>query len=299
MLLPAQHLSTLPFGGTHACFSTVAEAFAWEPDVLVGVATDKAMKALALRPDNDRTAIVAFQSDGPCLSFDDFQKADGIVTDSALLLSRVPAWHLEKTMYIPDTLEPELVFPTLPRRHPGQKLKCVWVGAGGNYFFAEKVVEEMRRNRWLVDVVTDTVGIATTPWSRPNQLASMNAADVGLVPYPENLRLDDARSFDNWLYKDNSRVALLQAMGLPVIASIHPAHVGYLQHGDTGLLANSIEDWVCCMNGLQSDAALYERLSEQGIEQAWRTASVGRTSAQWLEAITTAHGRRQSLLSQV
>lgn len=289
MMLPSEQLQLDYPDWVQRFFGSAEEALAFEPDVLIAISTDKAQTALAKRRPASRTSIVAFQSDGPQLTPVECAQADAIVTDSQLLTTRIPLKFADKMWYIADTLEKE-VEPASAHTHPGRPLRSVWVGAGANFFFAEPIIRPLLAKGWAIELVGDGP-VATTPWSLETLADVLQKADVGLVPYPIDLRLEDSRTFVNWLYKDDSRVRLLQAAGLPVIASPHPAHLLSIYHHRSGLLANSLNEWEDCLEALQQDELLYDTLARRGKVHARQTASAAVTARQWSDVISYAASR--------
>lgn len=261
--------------------SSFREALNFQPDVAVCFAEKDAREVFRFRNNNPLLGVVVFQSDGPEM-LDAWRNADAIVTDSVLLLTKIPSVYRKKTFSINDALE---VNVSPPKTHPGRELKLGWVGAGGNYFFAEEVVVFLKRLGWSVTVVSDDVRVADVEWSVEASERALSACDVGLVPYPPNLSVPDTKTFTEFLYKDNCRSILFQALGLPVICSPHPAILQYIEHNKTGLIANRLSDWINCLNSLQLDHELYNSVAVEGNKQAWSLSHPDVVAEEWLRVI--------------
>lgn len=226
--------------------------------------------------------VIAFQSDGPLLTPKQYQRVDAIVCDSTYLKTRVPAIHWQKTFYCNDALEHDEDHK--PRKHRKQPLRFLWLGAQGNYRFASKTIDHLRSLGHKVEVMSDGL-FATIPWERANYIQKIvESADVGIVAYPQDLVVVDDGSYNNFRYKDNCRTVLFQSLGIPVIASPLPSLLQYIDHLQTGLIANSPQDWENCAQALQTDDLLYEYLATYGLQQS-RGSRATSVASQWLTAI--------------
>lgn len=250
-------------------------------DVVVCMAIQDVDAALSVRGHYWK-AVIAFQSDGEELSAEQQEKVDAIVCDSEFLRTKIAAKHWRKTVHIYDALEVPL---GVRRMHPNRPLKLAWVGAQGNFRFAEEVVRLLGQ-KWSVEIVTDNPAVATTLWSLDTAGQVLGRCDVGLVPYPQDL-ICESGSYMGFRYKDNCRSMLFHALGMPVVASILPAHLQYITHGKNGLIANRPQDWVNCIEALQDDPVLYACLSARGLQDA-EAASPERVGKEWAAVISYA-----------
>ena len=274
-LLPAQYLS---LKGYNACMvETVYELEAKNPDIAVVMSAYQTEDVLSLKRKLPNLKVVLFQSDGPVATDDCMDAVNAIVTDSEPLLETIPARCLYKTVSIPDTLEAKR---GMLRRHTKGKLRLVWVGTGGNYFFAESVIAALRKSGWNVTTICDGAN-ATVQWDLNTVDGEIDKCDVGIVPYPEDLIIADTKTYNRFRYKDNSRMVLLQALGLPVVVSPLPAHLLYARHNETALFANSNNQWLDCIQYLQDNPDCYNTIAEDGYIQAWQYAAPEITGAQW------------------
>lgn len=244
------------------------EAWKKRPDVLVCMQINDAAHAVSLKfGAAPQMKVVVFQSDGPITSPEVFATVDKIVIDASVLRFRLPFQFLGKTVHIPTPLEIDAQ-KFQPHTHPGRKLRLVYLGAQGNYFFAEGVINHLRSLNYDVTVLSDHPS-ADVPWNLNTYADELSKFDVGIVPYPENLQLAKDTSFTGFFYKDPSRPTLLQAIGLPVVVAPLPSYVEYIQHAETGLFANSIAEWMDRVEYLQSDAYTYNSIAASGYQQSW------------------------------
>ena len=286
-LEPAKWLTSL--GHLASVVRDIQSAKLLNPDIVIcvniGIFSEK--YSLVNNAMDPKIRWVGLQSDGPQATDEVLQKLSIILTDSEFLLTTIPQRFRHKTIYIDDALDFNPDFYK-PHTHPKRKLRLVWIGSGGNYFFADSIITELKKGGWYVDVISDPSIPIALPWTIDGAPKLVNEYDVGIVPYPENLTIVDPRSFTRWRYKDNSRSLLIQAVGLPVVCSPLPSHLLYIKHGQTGLIANTIFDWKNALEDLQNDESLYNSLAANGYKQAVETAHPNVLKAKWKSIIDRA-----------
>lgn len=86
--------------------------------------------------------------------------------------------------------------------------------------------------------------------------------------------------------KSGLRVQESLALGVPVIASDVPAYRPWVQHGVTGFLVRTDDDWLAAMRTLAADPALRLAMGEAG-RRAAVTWSIEATAHRWVDAYRT------------
>jgi|SRR5665213_694962 len=252
-------------------------------DVVICMSPDDADKLVGQKIDK----LIVFQSDGPIASTGVLNRAQAIVVDSTFLTTRIPPRYRGKVHYIPDALELDKS-KFIPHKYPvknKEDWRLVWIGSSGNYFFAEPVINALRSAGWTVDCIGDNPSTANVVWDVNTYADEINKRDIGIVPYPVNLRVENTNTFDNFWYKDNNRVVTLQACGIPVVCSALPSFLQYVEHLCTGVIANRIEDWVNVVEDISAEPFLYNNLASEGYKQAWRYADLKVTTRMWMRLI--------------
>lgn len=163
------------------------------------------------------------------------------------------------------------------RQPPGERpLIFGWIGHGMNLIdfkhlhdILRKTFNQLQGKATLRIVSSQPLEIAGldiefVPWSMDGQFEAMAAFDIGLMP------LDGSeRSLGRCGYKAIQYMGL----GLPVICS----HVGdaarVVVNGETGIVANTPDDWGQAILALSSSRELRERLGSAGRERAKREYS--------------------------
>jgi glycosyltransferase involved in cell wall biosynthesis len=115
---------------------------------------------------------------------------------------------------------------------------------------ARLVTVGIRRLR-LTDVAMEVI----QPWSEEEEVRQLQRFDVGIMP------LEDSP----WERgKCGHKLIKYMAACRPVIASPVGVNVDIVDHGKTGFLVSSPEEWVDALTTLRGDASLGERLGQAG-----------------------------------
>ena len=87
----------------------------------------------------------------------------------------------------------------------------------------------------------DCVEVCERSWSPTAELQALAEMDIGLMP------LDNTPwSRGKCAYKALQYMAL----GIPTVAQRVGANLGIIEHGVNGLLAGSMDEWLCCIRSL-------------------------------------------------
>lgn len=276
-LQPHKHLLSL--GYDSQVVDHIDKATTMHPDVIICMQINDAAPATNYKFGvNKNVKVIAFQSDGPITSPEVLDNCDWVVVDGDIVKVRNPVRFIFKTTHIPTALEIDTT-KFKPHNYPGTDLKLVYLGAQGNLHFAEPVLSHLK-SRYSVTVLSDHPQ-ADIKWDIDTYADELNKFDVGIVPYPPYLIVEDAKSFSGYFYKDPSRPSLLQAIGLPVIVSPLPSYLTYIQHGVNGLIANTLDEWVMCVTSLQQDKEMYERIAFNGRIAASLSSASSCVGALW------------------
>jgi glycosyltransferase involved in cell wall biosynthesis len=99
------------------------------------------------------------------------------------------------------------------------------------------------------------------PWSEATETQSIGQCHIGIMPLPDT---DWARG------KSGYKLIQYMAMGRPAVASAIGANRQIIEHGHTGYLASTPEDWLICLRVLRDDPGLRRAIgaaSRQRVEQ--------------------------------
>ena len=170
---------------------------------------------------------------------------------------------------IPSVVDGDVYRPGPRPEREGGPLALGWTGSAstvGNLGVIEDPVRELARRRsvrlHLVGVDREPFnGVDTTlrPWSAETEVEDVRKIDVGLLPLPLN----------EW-NKRKFFLKLVQymALGIPAVCTPLGSNPEGVDHGETGFLADSSEEWVKYLELLVDDAELRARMGERAAQVA-------------------------------
>jgi glycosyltransferase involved in cell wall biosynthesis len=121
------------------------------------------------------------------------------------------------------------------------------------------------------------------PWNEAREAVDVATADIGISWVPDDL----------WSRgKCSLKVLQYMAAGLPVIANPVGVHRDLVRHGDTGLLAESPNEWFEAVARLARDPALRRRLGQAGRRRVEKDFSVAAGAARWVGLLRRLAERR-------
>lgn len=119
------------------------------------------------------------------------------------------------------------------------------------------------------------LGIKGDKWTADTEVSELNKMDIGIMPLPD----------DKWA---NGKCGLkgLTYMACSVATVMSPVGVNkeIIQHGQNGLLANTVEEWLNCLSMLIEDKALRIKLGEAGRQTVIEKYSVEANKQNYLNA---------------
>lgn len=147
----------------------------------------------------------------------------------------------------------------------GDKLKVVWIGTPATQKYLEVVIdvlEEMSANYNFCLVAigasnfsSDKLQVICKDWSESAENKLLADSDIGIMPLVN----------DSWERgKCGYKLIQYMASGLPVIGSDVGVNSVIVDHGNTGFLARSQDDWRYALKSLLSDRNLRMSLGRSG-----------------------------------
>jgi len=181
-----------------------------------------------------------------------------------------------RTRVIPDAYE-------LPAEQTGHsyeahgkdgKIRVVWCGMGGNAVNLDPLRPIIQELGMELAVISEWDN-ADIKWNRKTWLRDLSNADIVLAPQRP------------WLQpaKSNNKVTQAQALGMPVVASPLQAYREAIDHGKTGFICETVEDWKTYLTMLRDDASLRERIGRAAQVEVRKKYAIDVIGAQWIELL--------------
>ncbi|MCK4486347.1 MAG: glycosyltransferase, partial [Desulfobacterales bacterium] len=166
-------------------------------------------------------------------------------------------------------------------------LDIVWIGSSSTrkYLeaalpFLERLVDSFPHLRLKIvadfDVTTSQLPTIAIPWSEDTESEALVSAHIGIAPMPDN----------PWTRgKCGLKVLQYMAAGLPVVSSPAGVNGEIVEHGVTGFLAESPEEWQVAIEKLVRDPNLRESMGQAGRKRVIERYSVDVTYRKMAQAL--------------
>lgn len=167
-----------------------------------------------------------------------------------------------------------------------------WIGSPSTAFNLDVLAEPLSRlarrtpfELHLVGAERDRVGdvaCSCTPWAAATEVEQLRQFDVGLLPLG-----DDPRN--RW--KFNYKLAQYMALGIPPVATPMGCNSELIQHGVTGLLADTPAAWERCLGDLLRDRELRQSIGTAAASFAAERFTVAANAERVVQAFRSALDR--------
>ena len=125
------------------------------------------------------------------------------------------------------------------------------------------------------------IDVQLVPWTEDSEVAQMHRMDIGIMPLPDS----------PWERgKCGYKLVQYMACGLPTVGSAVGVNSEIVQHGRTGFLATTDEEWVDSLDALVSEGALRSRMGQEGrlrVEASYCMQQTGPAMVQILRSAAT------------
>lgn len=193
--------------------------------------------------------------------------------------------HNPRVYLVPTSIDLDLYSP--PRAHAAAGTLTVgWTGSVTTSPYVALIAEPLRRAAARVpmelvvfggEVTIPGVPVRCVPWSATGEVPLIRTFDVGLKPLP---RTDWVRG------KCPMKELQYMALGIPPVATRFGSSVESIQHGRTGFLCESDDDWVEALSSLEDPRRRTDigRAARTVVEKVYSATSAAAAFARVLEA---------------
>lgn len=152
------------------------------------------------------------------------------------------------------------------RRERPSGVRIVWVGSRPSLRYLGDLAEPLRRVTrsdptvrfvQVCNAFADLPGVPvdTIPWSREGEAGALLDCDIGVMPLDESPFSQGKCGF---------KILMYHAAGLPVVCSPVGANRELVVHGETGLFAQTTEEWASGIGRLLADPDLRAAMGDRG-----------------------------------
>ena len=212
------------------------------------------------------------------------KKAHHVITCTPYLDEFVKT-HNPHTTDISSTVDTEKYIPvnTYQAKEP---VVLGWSGSitTSKYFYLlEKVLLSLSKKyqiRLIVmgnpQVHIDGLDIEAIAWSEEIELTTLQKFDIGLYPLPD----------EEWvLGKSGLKAIQYMALGIPTVATAIGANFRVIDHGESGMLVKTEEEWITALSRLIEDPKLREKIGKKGREKIEREFSIHANQQAYLDVL--------------
>jgi glycosyltransferase involved in cell wall biosynthesis len=168
----------------------------------------------------------------------DMAKAVDWVVAASQGLTAVAGTHSQKTSVIESVVDaPPGLVKDYDRIPAHDRIRLVWVGYPENLPLLDPVRDALQDPRLSqFEMITISRGLgATYQWHRRRVFGDLLTCDIGVLPLADT---------DRYRAKPNTRMTMLKALGIPMVASPIDSYARTLTHGRSCYFARTTAEWV-------------------------------------------------------
>ena len=169
----------------------------------------------------------------------------------------------------------------------GNPISLVWIGSASTLPYLEQHVEAIAKAAQrvplrLLIIADQTIAhapfrVELIPWSAETESDALLRGDIGIAPTP----------CDRWTQgKCGFKIIQYMAAGLPAIASPVGANEQIVGVNETGLLADTPQEWADAIVRLAGDVELRRRMGRAARDVVEREYSLTRAAETWAQLLT-------------
>jgi glycosyltransferase involved in cell wall biosynthesis len=212
------------------------------------------------------------------------READAVVAGNTFLREQVLARSGSAKVDVVPTCVDAAGYPMAQHTRIATGVQLVWIGTASTLNGLKEIrawLEEAGRRLpgLQLKLVSDRflhlryLQVVPSSWSEQTQAAELAAADIGMSWLPD----------DMWSRgKCGLKILQYMASGLPVVANPVGVQADMVEHGKTGFLAETAEQWFDAIERLVGDPALRRRMGLAGRRKVEAEFSLAQGALRWL-----------------
>jgi hypothetical protein len=212
-------------------------------------------------------------------------------------LQAYAAEHCRQTEIVPTVVDTDVYGSTQESRGDGP-VTVGWIGSPSTWTFVKPLVPLLAETAERHNLAVRIVGAGSQsehpprfeflPWSEAGEVGLIQGMDIGIMPLPN----------EPWARgKCGYKLIQYMACGLPVVASPVGVNSDIVDHGQSGFLASTPQEWADALALLAGDPAMRRAMGTAGrrkIERAYSLAVHGPRLAAMLREVMEAGRQRRA-----
>jgi glycosyltransferase involved in cell wall biosynthesis len=224
------------------------------------------------------------------------QVADAVVLGNSFLKEQALARsNAARVAVIPTCVEPD-DYPVARHSRTGPGVQLVWIGSASTLSGLQAVrpLLEQTGQRWpgiFLKLICDrflhlqSLPVINCRWAEAIEAAELAACDIGISWLPDDL----------WSRgKCGLKVLQYMAAGLPVVANSVGVQAEIVQHGRTGFLVETPQQWIEAIGCLVNDPQLRRQMGQAGRRKVQAEFSVASGASRWATLLNDLSKRREA-----
>lgn len=221
--------------------------------------------------------------------------AELVIAGNSFLRDQALFWTRSDRIAVIPTCVDTTGYPVAAHERAGGGVEMVWIGSSStlNGLQAITPLLELLGRRWPglhLKLICDrflrfeNLPVVPRQWFEATETAELAASDIGISWLPDDL----------WSRgKCGLKVLQYMAAGLPVIANPVGVQATMIEHGVTGFLAETPEEWVEAVGRLLHDPDLRRRMGQAARLRVEERFSVAVGVRQWLAQLERLNQRQK------
>jgi glycosyltransferase involved in cell wall biosynthesis len=215
--------------------------------------------------------------------------AEFVVAGNQYIADRATLAGAKQVDVIPTVVRMEKYAAAATAKETSAPVTIGWIGTPATTKFLlhiESVIRELTRDKVaeFVAIGADAnqlkgLPIKTIPWSDAEESAQLHAFDIGIMPLTDSM-------FERG--KCGYKLIQYMACGLPVVGSPVGVNSAIVDHGNSGFLAGTQEEWSRYLRTLCADKALREQQGRAGLARATELYSLDAATPKLVSIFTKA-----------
>lgn len=226
--------------------------------------------------------------------------ADLVVTSTEPLRKRLKTLNSNLAV-IPNYLDEQLFSTELPQCPPNDKIVLGYMGTASHEADLLSILEPLRSllHRYRDRISLELVGVID-PYRKKamfgNLPVSVKTVPIECVEYPDFVQwMRDSLQWDIGLAplentpftacKSDIKWLDYSMLGVPAVFSSSEAYDGSVTNNETGLIADTIEDWYNALEKMINDTALRKQIREATFKAVKKTRTLEHNARHWYKIL--------------